>query len=69
MAYASPATYIFSKHHRDKYPYKTTATYIVFDHSDIMSKSNHSEYIVFITQTDVQNETGISRSRTSTLIR
>ena len=54
----------FSKHHRDKYPYKMTATYIVFNHSDIMSKSNHNEYIVFRTQTDVQNETGIPRSGT-----
>jgi hypothetical protein len=27
-----------------------------------MSKSNHNEYIVFITQKDVQNETGIPRS-------
>jgi hypothetical protein len=64
MAYASLATFIFSEHHRDKYPYKTIAIYIVLNHSDITSKSNHNKYIVFRTQTDVQNEIGIPRSGT-----
>jgi hypothetical protein len=54
----------FLEHHQDKYPYKTIATYIVLNHSDITSKSNHSEYIVFRTQIDVQNETDIPRSGT-----
>ena len=31
----------FSQHHQHKYPYKTTATNIVFNHSDITSKSNY----------------------------
>jgi hypothetical protein len=44
------------------------SNHIVFDHNDIMSKSNHSEYIVFITETEVQNETGIPKSETGTLI-
>jgi hypothetical protein len=41
-----------------------TTTYIVLNHSDIMSKSNHSEYIVFRTQINVQNGTDIPRSGT-----
>ena len=59
MAYASPATYIERDnvlypnihHHRDTniHTNKTTATNIVFNHSDITSKSNNNEYIVFKT--------------------
>ena len=61
MAYASPATYIFFRTTPTQISIKTTTTYIVFNHSDITSKSNYSEYIFFRTQTDVQNETGVTR--------